>query len=282
MPVAIVTDSTSDLDAATSAELGVDVVPLFVLFGDRRYVDGSELTRADFYRKLENEKILPTSSQPTSKMFEDIFAGHVAAGRDIVCVVLSQTFSGTINAARAAAQQFPRAAIHVVDSQTVAAGLGLQVRRAAKLVREGASVEEVLQSLAHDRETQHAFLTLPDLSHAVRTGRIGRAAAMLGTLMKIHPVFRIVNGSIEQEAQVRTLGRAQEVMIQATLRALHDPSTARIEVMHAAAPAAAMHLREILRDKLGLVPPYLAIGEAGPVLAVHAGVGAIGIFSVGA
>lgn len=282
MPVAIVTDSTCDIDAATAAGLGVDVVPLFVLFGEQRYADGSELTRADFYRKLKHEKRLPTTSQPTSEMFEQTFARHVAAGRDIVCVVLSQTFSGTINAARAAAEQFPAAAIHLVDSQTVAAGLSLQVRRAATLARDGASVEEVLRSLENDRKTQHAFATLPDLSHAVRTGRIGRAAAMVGTLVKIHPVFRIVNGGIEHEAQVRTLGRAQEVMIAATLRTLPDPSAARIEVMHAAAPEAAMHLRERVREKLGVVPQYLGLSEAGPVLAVHAGVGAIGIFSVGA
>ncbi|MDQ6932445.1 MAG: DegV family protein [Candidatus Eremiobacteraeota bacterium] len=282
VPVAIVTDSTSDIDAASAADLRIDVVPLLVLFGERRYTDGAELTRADFYQKLRDERALPATSAPTSKMFEEVFAGHVAAGRDIVCVVLSPTFSGTINAARAAAGQFSGAGIHVIDSKTVAAGLGLQVRRAAELAQAGASAPEVLRSLCRDRNAQHAFATLPDLSHAVRTGRVGRAAAMLGTLVKILPVFRIVDGKIEHEAQVRTFGRARQVMIEATLQALPDPSVARIEVMHAAAPEEAMRLHEMLREKLPVAPRYLGISEAGPVLAVHAGAGAVGIFSVGA
>jgi len=280
--VAIVTDSTCDIDSADAAKLGIDVVPLFVLFGDRRYADGTELTRTEFYRKLQSEKALPATSQPTSSMFEAVFGRHVAAGRDIVCVVLSETFSGTINAARAAAQQFAGAAIHLIDSKTVAAGLGLQVRGAAELAQRGASALDIVCSLSRDRETQHGFAALPDLSHAVRTGRIGRAAAMLGTLVKIHPVFRIVDGKIEPEAQVRTFGRAQEVMIQATVRSLPDPSVARIEVTHAAAREAALHLRERVRENLGAAPRYLGVSEAGPVLAAHTGAGAIGIFSTGA
>ncbi len=282
MAVAIVTDSTCDIDLAAAGELGVDVVPLFVQFGDNRYIDGRELSRADFYLKLRLHEQLPTTSQPTSTMFEDVFAKHIAMSHEVVCVVLAQNFSGTINAARAAAQQFPGAPIHLVDSKTVGGGLGLQVRRAAELARAGAEVEDILQSLSRDRETQHAFATLPDLSHAVRTGRIGRAQAMLGTLIRVVPVLAIVDGIVEKEAQVRTFARAQKVMIEATLRTLPNKSAARIVVMHANAPEVAAQLSQTIRDKIDTTPQYLGISEAGPVLAVHAGPGAVGIFSAAA
>ncbi|MDQ6933498.1 MAG: DegV family protein [Candidatus Eremiobacteraeota bacterium] len=278
MAVAIVTDSTADIDSATASDLGVDVVPLFVSFGNKRYTDGEELTRAEFYRKLESEKHLPMTSAPSSKMFEDVFAKHVALGHEIVCVVLAATFSGTINAAQAAARRFPDAVIRLVDSLTVAGGLGLQVRRAAELARAGAEIKEIEQSLSHDRETQHAFATLPDLSHAVRSGRIGRPAAMLGTLMKVVPVLKIVGGIVEREALVRTFSRAQEVMIEATLRSLTDTSAARIMVMHANVHQVAVELVEMVKNRLSASPKFLGISEAGPVLAVHAGAGAVGIF----
>ena len=135
--VAVVTDSTSELDPAMQARYGIDVVPLFVNFGERRYRDTIDLTRDAFYDKLRDEAVLPTTSQPTSAMFEDVFRANVEAGRPVVCLTIMSLLSGTINAATAAARQFPDAAIHVVDSATVSGGLALQAMQAADLARAG-------------------------------------------------------------------------------------------------------------------------------------------------
>jgi DegV family protein with EDD domain len=278
--IAIVTDSTSDIEPARAAELGVDVVPLFVVFGEQSYRDYLDLSRPDFYQKLAHEKTLPITSQPTSAMFEEVFSKHAAAGDEILCIVISQALSGTINAARSAAQRFPQATITLVDSESAAAGLGMQVRHAAELRDAGASTDAILAALEEDKKTQRLFAALPDLSHVVRTGRIGKAKAALGTLMKIVPVIALKDGHVDAAAQVRTFARAQETMIDMTVATVPEPSRARLTVVHTQAPELAQRVAARLTEKLGGTPKSLDLLEAGPVIATHAGAGAVGIFSV--
>lgn len=279
MAVAVVTDSTSDIEPARAEELGIDVVPLFVIFGDKSFRDYVDLSRRDFYVKLASETVLPTTSQPTAQMFEDAFRPHVEAGDEIVCVVISSKLSGTINAARSAAQQFPGAKIAIVDSESVAGGLGMQALHARDLAKNGASVDAILKALEREKTTQHLYACIPDLSHVVRTGRIGKARAAIGTLMKIVPVIALKNGEVVAEAQVRTMNRAQQTMIDLSLKNITDVSKARFRVMHTNAPDLAQSILERLRAQLDAEPAMLDVLEAGPVIATHGGSGAVGIFS---
>lgn len=276
----MVTDSTSDIEPARARELGIDVVPLFVIFGDRSYRDYVDLSRRDFYEKLASEPVLPITSQPTAQMFEDAFRPRVEAGDEVLCIVVSSKLSGTINAARSGAQQFPGAKITIVDSESVAGGLGMQVLHACALAKAGASRETILAALEHEKRTQHLYACIPDLSHVVRTGRIGKAKAVIGTLMKIVPVIALKDGEVTAEAQVRTMSRAQQTMIDLSLKHVTDISKARFLVMHTNAPELARDILERLRSQLGdAQPEMLDILEAGPVIATHGGPGAVGIFS---
>ena len=227
---------------------------------------------------LERESVLPITSQPTAAMFEEVFKEHVSAGRDIVCVVISQALSGTINAASSAAARFPDAHIEVVDSQTVAGGLGLQVEQAVRLSARGASADEIAETLRQDWEPQRLFAMAPDLSHLERMGRIGKAKAILGTLLRIVPVLRLHGGVVEVEAQVRTFKRAVEVMIDAALSLVKDYASTRLLIMHTNARALAERVEADLRARLREPVRSLEILEAGPVVAAHAGRGAVGIF----
>lgn len=279
MPIAIVTDSTSDIVPERASELGVVVVPLFVVFGDTSYRDCIDLSRADFFSKLETEKVLPITSQPTAQMFEDAFRPSVEAGDAILCLTVSSHLSGTINAARAAAQRFPEAQIEIYDSESAAGGLGLMVLRARELRNAGAGMDQILAALDRERSTQRLYACFPDLSHLQRTGRIGRAKAVLGSLMKIVPVLCLKDGRVEAEAQVRTFARAQETMLALAVKAAPDFSTARFLVMHTNAPQLADTVLEKLRARLdGVTPRMLDVLEAGPVIATHGGPGAVGIF----
>ena len=217
MKVAIVTDSTADLDAADARERGIDVVPLFVAFGDASYRDNIDLTRDEFYRKLASLKVLPTTSQPAPAMFEDAFRPHVEAGRPVVCVTIMSTLSGTMNAATTAAKAFPGAEIHIVDSESVAGGLALLAQHASEVANAGGDAQAVLATLAHDIAVLRGFATIPDLSHAVRTGRVSRAQAFVGSLVKIVPVLRIEHGKVEEQARVRTFARAIDAMVDAVV-----------------------------------------------------------------
>lgn len=280
MAVAVVTDSTSDIEPARAKELGIDVVPLFVIFGEKSYRDYVDLSRREFYVKLASEPVLPTTSQPTSQMFEDAFRPHIEAGDDVLCIVISAKLSGTMNAARSAAQQFPGANISIVDSESVAGGLGMQVLHASALAKAGASLDTILAALEHEKRTQHLYACIPDLSHVVRTGRIGKAKAVIGTLMKIVPVIALKDGEVVAEAQVRTMNRAQQTMIDLSLKHVTDIAKARFLVMHTNAPDLARDIMERLRSQLaGIEPLMLDVLEAGPVIATHGGPGAVGVFS---
>jgi DegV family protein with EDD domain len=280
MTVAIVTDSTSDIEPALAARAGIDVVPLFVNFGDERFRDGVDLSRDEFFRRMREGKTLPTTSQPTSAMFEDAYRPHVEAGRAIVSVHITQGLSGTINAAQAAAAQFPGADIRLFDSLTVTGGCALLALHAAEMARAGASSDAIVAALERDRAVQHGYCTLPDLSHAVRTGRVSRAQAAIGAMLKIVPVLKVGDGNVDVEARVRTFARAQETIIDATLRDLGVVAKARILVVHAHALPSGAALFDRLRAKLTAEPAYFALAEAGPAIATHAGEGAVGIFSI--
>ncbi len=279
MSIAIVTDSTSDVEPFAAARDGIVVVPLFVVFGDRSYRDYVELSRPEFYEKLTSEPALPITSQPTAAMFEEAFAPLVERGERILCIVVSSKLSGTINAARAGAQRFPDAAIEIYDSESVAGGLNMMVMRARALANAGADMPEILAALDDERRTQRLYACLADLSHLQRTGRIGKAQAVLGTLMKIVPVLCLKEGQVAAEAQVRTFSRAQEAMIDLSLKAATDISKTRFMVMHTNAPDLAAEARAKLLARLGDARPIsVEILEAGPVIATHGGPGAVGIF----
>lgn len=275
---AIVTDSTADLDPADARERGIAVVPLFVNFGDVRYRDQVDLSREAFYAKLAAERALPTTSQPTPAMFEEAFRPHVEAGRAIVCVTITLSLSGTLNAAQAAAKSFPGAEIHLVDSGTVAGGLAIAAQHASDLARGGASAAEIVAALGADARRIRGFASVPDLSHAVRTGRISKAQAFLGSALKIVPVLRIDSGKISEHARVRTFARALDTMVEASAEEANRADGAYLCVMHARAAETAARTASKLREQLRTAPALFEVLEAGPVIGTHAGQGAVGIF----
>ena len=276
--VAVVTDSTSDLDPAMCARHGIDVVPLFVNFGTQSYRDGIDLSRDAFYAKLIADGELPTTTQPSPAMFEAAFRPHVAAGETVICLTIMASLSGTMNAAMIAANAFAPGTVRIVDSESVSGGLALQALRAAELARAGLGADAILDVLFSDRTRQRGYATIPDLSYAVRTGRISRAQAFVGSLVKIVPVLRIDGGRIGQEARVRTFARAQEAMIAAATQAIGDPLGARVCIMHTRAPELAVTVERRLRAGIATALRSIQIVEAGPVIATHAGPGGVGIF----
>ncbi|HEY1681132.1 MAG TPA: DegV family protein [Candidatus Tumulicola sp.] len=277
MAVAIVTDSTSDIDPATASAAGIAVVPLFVVFGDRSYRDYVDLSREEFYRMLQTQAVLPTTSQPTSAMFESVFAPVAEAGDDILCITISSQLSGTLNSAKAAAGSFPQSRIVAYDSQSVAGGLGMMVLYARELAGAGATIDEIVAALDRWRASQRLYALIADLSHLQRTGRIGRARAALGTLMKVVPVLALKEGSIVAEAQVRTFARARETALDLMMGAVSNPNEARFAIVHVGAPELAESVVAQLRERLnGVTPAKLDVWEAGPVIATHGGLGALG------
>ena len=281
MPVALVTDSTADLDPAAAAALGIDVVPLYVNFGSESFLDRVEIRRDEFYERLARGDVLPTTSQASAAAYAEAFRRHAEAGNAVVCLSISSKLSGTINAATAAAAQFSGAEIHIFDSRTVSGGLWLLVYAAHELLRKGSDAREIVAGLESLRAHQALFAAIPDLSHAARTGRISKAMAMIGGMMKILPILGLDDeGKVVERGRVRTFPRALDMLVESTAAHVQGAERPRIAIVHAHAPQAADTLHQRLTAALAGISAVIDVFETGPAIAVHAGIGAAGIFSV--
>ncbi|TAM76931.1 DegV family protein [bacterium] len=281
MSVAIVTDSTADLDPAVARELGIAVVPLFVNFGEQRFLDGVELAREAFFARMAAGGVLPSTSQPTAQAFEDAYRPLVEAKREIVSVHISAKLSGTINAASAGAQAFSQHRIECFDSQTATAGLGLLVTGAARMARDGGGVDEILAALHAWRASQHGYAVFPDLNHLARGGRLGKAKALIGGILRIVAIIEVKDGEAHEFGKARTFSRGLDDVADAAVAHVMHPERARLGVVHTNAPQIAAGLVERLRARLPSPAQEITVVAAGPSIGVHGGPGAAGVFSVG-
>ena len=270
MTVHIVTDSTSDISKALADEHGITVIPLTVSFGQESYSDGVDLTAEEFYARLQLTKTLPTTSQPPPALFQYAYQ-HLASRGDVVSIHLSHKFSGTVDAARAAAREVAPDRITVVDSGSVSMGLGMCAIAAARVARAGgtsAACAAAAESVAGRLRIAVAFETLEYLR---RGGRIGRATAFLGGLLRLKPILTVKDGETFPVTRVRSRARALDELVALCAR---DERIDEIAIMHTTTPEDAAALAERARAARPGVPLHL--GRFGPALGVHGGPGMLG------
>jgi DegV family protein with EDD domain len=272
MPVRIVTDSACDLPESICADLGVEVVPLTIRFGNREYVDRKELTTDAFWSELASSSVLPETSAPSVGAFEEAFHRLSDDGADaIVCINLSARLSATMQSAQLAAKALDgHTPVEIIDSLSASMGIGNLVLHAARRAQAGASLEEIVSEVESRRANQHVFAALDTLEFLRKGGRIGGAQALLGSMLSIKPIISVTDGAVEPAGRVRTRSKA--------LRFLVDQvPTGKVEllsVLHADAP----DLDEFLAMLAPVVPDAeVTVGKIGPVIGVHTGPRVIGI-----
>lgn len=200
MSVKIIIDSTADL--AKNIEDKVIYVPVTICFGNTEYVDGVDISSSEFYEKLIENDVLPTTSQPSPDRFIQVFEKIKAEGDSAVVITVSSKFSGTFQSANIAREGFEDC-IHIVDSGNVAIGTGILVEYALRLADNGKSAEEIYDELIKARENIYVVALLDTLEYLKKGGRISSTAAIAGSLLSIKPVLNIVDGVIN------TLGKAR-------------------------------------------------------------------------
>ncbi len=273
MPVRIVTDSACDLPESICAELGVEVVPLTIRFGDREYVDRKELTTDAFWKELGSSSVLPETSAPSVGAFEETFRRLSDEGADaIVCINLSARLSATMQSAQVAAKALDgETPIEIIDSLSASMGIGnlvLHAARRARATEPGSTTSS--REVESRRANQHVFAALDTLEYLRKGGRIGGAQAMLGSMLSIKPIISVIDGAVEPAGRVRTRSKA--------LRFLVDQIPAGkvelISVLHANAP----DVDEFVAMIAPVVPDAeVTVGTIGPVIGVHTGPRVMGI-----
>ena len=200
MSVKIIVDSTADL--SKNLEDKVITVPITICFGNTEYIDGVDISNHEFYEKLIENDVLPTTSQPSPDKFQQVFEEIKANGDTAVVITISSKLSGTFQSANIAREGFEDC-VYIVDSGTVALGSGILVDYAFRLVEEGKTAEEIYTELIDVRENIYLVALLDTLEYLKKGGRISSATAFAGTLLSIKPVINVVDGVIN------TLGKAR-------------------------------------------------------------------------
>lgn len=271
--VAIVTDSTAYLPQGALVRHSIDVVPLTVVFGDRAFEEGTEISAPALAEALRERRAV-TTSRPSPAVFAETYRAAAEAGAEgIVSLHLSGEISGTCDAAQLAARDAP-VPVRVVDTGLVAMALGFCALEAAVTAAGGASLEEVVAAAEKRAEGISAYFYVDTLDYLRRGGRIGAAQALFGSALAVKPLLELVDGRIAMLEKVRTASRAiarlEEIVVERSGSACVD-----IAVHHLAAQERADQLAQRLRER---VPELgeLHVSEVGAVIGAHTGPGLLG------
>ena len=271
MPVKIVADSASDLPPEVAEELGITVVPVNVQFGDTVYRDGIDLSTDEFYEKLRKNTILPKTSAPSPGTFRETYERIAQNADAIVSIHVSSQLSATYDAARLACSDFDFP-VSIIDTETASMACGLLVITAARAAQNGASLAEVEGLLRDTIPRTITYGVFSTLEYLQRGGRIGRAQAFVGSLLKISPILAISKGEVLPVARIRTRPKAIERMCEIVegYGTIEDMS-----VMRTTDPAEA----EALAQRLSSVYPIDRMYRAniGPAMGTYVGPDAVGV-----
>lgn len=271
MTVKVVTDSTCDLPPAVARELDITVVPVQVLFGGTTYQDGLDLSTDDFYRRLQSAPVLPKTSPPSPGTFSEAYRRLAQEADAILSIHISANLSGTYDAARLGSADL-QCPVSIIDSETASMACGLLAILAARAAQKGASLarlEELVKRAIPHTITLGVFSTLEYLH---RGGRIGRAQAFLGSILRINPILAIRRGEILPVERVRTRSRA----IGRLCEIVRDMGMPReMSVMHTTDPEEG---EDLARRLSPIFPPArMYRASIGPAIGTYVGPHAVGV-----
>ena len=265
--VKLVTDSVSDLPPTVAKDLDITVIPLNVHFGAETYKDGVELTAEEFYRKLENSSNLPKTSAPAPGLFAEVFDELAEKFNEILAVFLSRKLSATYDAALQGVKLMKRTChVEVVDSALGIMGQGLLVIEAAKRAVAGASLNELVDMISKTIPRIHIRATFDDLKYLAMGGRIGKAQALLGSILKLNPILGMKNGEAFPFGRVRSRAKATDYLCEFAAN-FHKVKALAVEYGTNVAEAKALAKR--IASMFPKVPLY--ISNVGPVIGTHTG-----------
>src|SRR5690349_17912785 len=270
--IAIVTDSTADLPTQLTRGRSITVVPLTLNFEGRSLLDGVDIRPSEFYRKLPNATTHPTTSQPSAGRFAEAYAELLEDHADVISIHISQKLSGTYASAVQGAEMTDPKRVHVIDSQLVSMSLGLLTLAASEMVSRGEGASSIINRVVSMREQVQTYFSVATLEFLRRGGRIGRASAMLGSVLQVKPVLCIRDGLVTPLERVRTFDRALNRVVELT-REVDRGNGLCVIVGHADAEPDA----ERVARELEPVTETLMIQPLGPVVGAHAGPGVVGV-----
>ena len=278
--VAIVTDSVAQVPAEMARQLDITVIPFTVSIDGQLYLDGIDLVPKELYHRMRLENVMPTTTAASLGQYQQAFKACLHAGAQAVLYVslsskLSSGYSTACHAAKMVQEEFPDRIVEVLDSQLVSISQGFVAVAAARAAAQGKPLAEVQQA-AEDAKPRVGFAaTLETLEYLAHGGRIGKAAYMLGNLIKINPILTIKDGEVTPVSRVRGENHALHAIVDYVARQVEDHRVLHLSIMEADAPEQAAHLQELALQQLR--PAEIFHSEFTPVIGVHTGPGVVGL-----
>ena len=272
MKLAIVTDSVSDISPKIAKELNIKVVPLTVIFGTEQFLDGIELSNAEFFKKLETDPNHPSTSQPSPEAFVKTYEKLLKEGYEILSVHVSAKLSGTINSAEQAIKAIDTNKIKIIDTGSASMAQGLVAMSAARAAKNAKSLDELADIAENTSKKTTVFVAMDTMEFLKRGGRIGKARAMLGSILNIKPIITTNDGEIVPHSRARTIKKAISSMINDMGE---KDQIIEVAVLHSTTPDLAKDVLTQINAQ-NLNNPG-TITEIGPVVGTHAGPGCLAI-----
>lgn len=274
MTVAVVVDSTADIPRQIREELNISVVPLTILFGKESFQDGVDLTGDQFYKRLIEGNVHPSTSQPSPGAFAAVYEQLAQKHDGIISIHISGQLSGTVRSAQQAIELVPNVPIRVIDSGSVSMGFGWLGIEAGRMAQAGQSLDQIAQAIESQVPKIRLWALLDTLKYLERGGRIGRTRAFLGTLLNVKPIIQI-RGEVLPSEQVRTHKKAISRMVELTTA---DAPYEHLAVLY----STGQEYAEELANQLGAIHPRdkIIVSQMTGVVGVHGGPGVVGVTAV--
>jgi len=273
MTIRIVTDSASDISLEEAEDLGIEIVPLSVRFGEAEYTDLVDLSVSDFYQKMAESDLLPSTAAPSPGAFEAAFKRCAEAGAEgVICINLSLALSATGQAAQLAADALADTLpVKCIDSKSITCGLGTIIRKAAGAAKDGGSMDEIVALVENLTSRTRIFATLDTLENLKKGGRIGGAKAMLGTMLQFKPCLDLSSGEVVEAGRQRTRKKSL-IWLKEVLES--EGEISELSIIHGDAP----DVEEFATLISDIIPiDQIRINQLGAVIGTHGGPRVLGV-----
>lgn len=278
--VRIVTDSTADIPLELREKYGIKMVSLKVLFGEETYLDAVDLTPDQFFSKLKASPVLPKTSQPSPAEFHEVYEALLQEDPEapIISLHIASVLSGTYQSATIAKSMLEEAGenVHIIDSQSASSGHGMLVVLAARLAQEGATVDQILAAVEERRKHSEVFFLVDTLEYLQKGGRIGKAAALIGSVLNIKPILSLEpNGTVTSVDKARGTKKAMAKIVE-LLKASYGDAEVGLIVAKTDDEAATQELENRVKAELNV--KELHHSSVGAVIGTYTGPGTSAVF----
>jgi len=273
MTIKIVTDSAADLPAILTEEMDITVVPVYLRFGEEIYRDRVDISEEEFYQRLLYDPVHPNTTQPSPQDFTSVYDKISQESDGIISIHITSKLSGTYNSAvKGKEMVINQCPIEVVDSQTVSIATGLIVIQASKMAQSGMSRQEILDEVDKIIPNTHMLILFDTLKYLVKGGRVGKAKALLGSVLSVRPLLTVRDGELVPSGQVRTRSKGIDRLLDFVKTATEIQDLA---ILHSTTADEAQALAE--RTSPIFPREQTIMARLGPGLGVHGGPGILAI-----